>query len=73
MRLCDVARSKEGTWVRVLEDINGPPDGRDFKENDVVLFYHVDGMYSFCRARDGGIVHLKAWTEVELIGKGEVT
>ena len=73
MLLHDIARSTEGTWVRVLEDTNGPPDSPDFEADDVVLFYHVDGMYSYCRNRGGEIVHLKAWTEVEIISKvGEV-
>jgi hypothetical protein len=72
MKLYDIARSSGGTWVRVLEDMNGPPASPDFKADDVVLFYHVDGMYSLCRNRGGELVHLKAWTEVELIGKGEV-
>ena len=33
----------------------------------VLLFDHIDGMYSFCTDRDGGVIHLAAWTEVEVV------
>jgi hypothetical protein len=72
MKLYDVPRTKEGTWVRVLENTEGPPSSPDHKTDDVVLYFHVDGMYSLCRNKGGEMVHLKAWTEVELIGEGEV-
>jgi len=47
--------SKRNIWVREKET------GYEF------LFYHIDGMYSFCKDRDGNIVHPAAWTEVELV------
>ena len=70
MQLYEVPRTTEGTWVRVLEDTDGPVDSPNFQANDLVLFYHVDGMYSLCKARDGSIVHLRAWTEVEVVEDG---
>lgn len=30
-------------------------------------FDHIDGMYSFCTDDNGNIVHLPAWTEVDII------
>lgn len=30
-------------------------------------FHHVDGMYSYCTDDHGNIVHLPAWTEVDII------
>jgi hypothetical protein len=73
MKLYDVPRTECGTWVRVLEDTEGPPVSPDFKADDVVLFYHCDGMFSFCRNRGGESVHLMVGTEVEIIAKvGEV-
>lgn len=29
-------------------------------------FYHVDGMYSFCKTMGGEVVHLAAWEDVEV-------
>jgi hypothetical protein len=29
-------------------------------------FNHVDGMYSHCTDDEGNVVHLAAWTEVEI-------
>ena len=71
MKLYELPRTMKGTWIRVLEDRDGPPSGQGFKKDDVVLFYHIDGAYSLCRNRGGELVHLKAWAEVELIEKGE--
>lgn len=33
----------------------------------VFLFHHVDGMYSYCTDDDGNVVHLAAWTDVEIV------
>lgn len=30
-------------------------------------FSHVDGMYSFCTDDDGKVVHLAAWSDVQLL------
>ena len=65
MKLYEVASSTKGTWVRVLEDVDGPPSAQGFKADDVVLFYRIDGSYSLCRNIGGELVHLQAWAEVE--------
>ena len=45
-----------------------PRDVRIRTEDGIELnFYNVDGMYSFCKTDAGEVVHLVAWTEVELI------
>jgi hypothetical protein len=36
-------------------------------------FYHVDGMYSYCKNMDGEVVHLAAYTPVKVVGKLEET
>lgn len=49
-----------------------PRDVRVRLEDGMELhFYTVDGMYSLCKNDDGGIVHLAAWTEVELVKEQE--
>ena len=48
--------SKRGIWVKPTEFDSEP-----------VLFDHIDGMYSFCTNKRGEVVHLAAWTEVELV------
>ena len=32
-----------------------------------IHFFHIDGMYSFCKTEDGEICHLVAWEEVEIV------
>ena len=56
------------TTVRLLEDDDGPPSSLPLKAGDVVEFDHIDGMYSYC-LKDGKIVHIKAWTQVEIVHK----
>jgi len=38
-------------------------------EGEELNFRSVDGMYSYCTRDNGEVVHLAAWTEVELINK----
>lgn len=53
--------------VRVVTPTQPPPDGIPVLEGEVLLFKHIDGMYSYCINKDGDVVHLKAWSEVELV------
>jgi len=39
-------------------------------EHWILEFHHIDGMYSYCKDKDGNVVHLAAWTEVEVIKEG---
>lgn len=55
--------------VRVIGDAPGPPDAPEVKPNEVVKFYHIDGMYSVCRNEQGQHVYLKAWQEVEVLNE----
>jgi hypothetical protein len=32
-------------------------------------FKSIDGMYSYCKNDKGQVVHLAAWTEVEIVDK----
>lgn len=54
------------TWVKVLKATEPPPGGLSVQEGEVVRFHHTDGMYSYCVNSRGQVVHLKAWTEVEV-------
>ena len=72
VKLYDVPRTERGTWVRVLEDTNGPPSSKPFNEGDLVCFFHIDGMYSYCNDREGNVVHLYAGQEVEIVEPNDV-
>ena len=39
----------------------GLPDGGELN------FSHIDGMYSYCTDDDGKVVHLAAWSDVQLL------
>lgn len=64
MKLYEVPRN---TKVRLLENADLPPEHRGLAQQEVVLFHHVDGMYSYCTNAEGFIVHPAAWTEVEIV------
>ena len=36
-------------------------------QGQVFYFSHLDGMYSYCKDEHGNVVHLAAWTEVEIV------
>lgn len=57
------------TWVRLYEGQGEehPIAHRDFEDDEELFFDHIDGMHSFCIDKDGELVHLKAWAEVEVL------
>lgn len=55
-----------GTRIRVITPEAPPPEGIPIEAKEY-MFCHIDGMYSFCHDDDGNTVHLKAWTEVEIV------
>jgi hypothetical protein len=55
MKLYDVPANSK---VRVVEE------GAD---DEVYNFHNIDGMYSYCTDSKGNVVHLVAWTEVEIV------
>lgn len=63
MKLYEVPNN---TRVKVLHPEAPPPGGIEPEEKEYD-FRHVDGMYSLCYDDDGNAVHLKAWTEVEIV------
>lgn len=65
MKLYDVPRR---SWVRVKEsNPNHPPGSKLIRKNEELFFDHIDGMYSYCKDINGELVHIGAWTEVEVI------
>lgn len=56
---------KKGAKFRVLADSKVPPAHRALEEGEVFTFNHIDGMYSLCFDKNGGMVHVVAWAEVE--------
>ena len=55
------------TMVRVVAHEGAPLDARVVGQGEVVKFHHVDGMYSYCHDKDGNVIHLAAWTDVEIV------
>jgi hypothetical protein len=39
----------------------------------VLLFHHIDGMYSVCTDENGDIYHISASEEVEIVGDKDET
>jgi hypothetical protein len=54
MKLFEVPRYSR---VKVIDD------GKEYN------FKSIDGMYSYCTDDKGSVVHLQAWTEVEIVEK----
>lgn len=55
------------TKVRVVESNRPPPGARPVLVGEEIMFHHIDGMYSYCHDKQGRVVHLAAWTEVEIV------
>lgn len=55
MKLLDLGRSKTGIRI-YAPDIS---DGSKY-----INFFHIDGLYSFCKTEKGGYIHLSAVTEI---------
>lgn len=64
MRLYECPRNVQ---VRVVEEGQTPPDCSSIAEGEIINFHHTDGMYSYCTNQKGEVVHLAAWTEVEIV------
>lgn len=55
-----------GTWFRVVDkEVKVPVAHQEVDVEDTFQFHHIDGMYSYCTDKQGNVVHLAAWTEVE--------
>lgn len=57
MKLYDVPRNSR---IKVKSDI---------QEEQILIFNNIDGMYSHCLDSEGNVVHLAAYTEVEIINE----
>ena len=64
MKLYEVPNN---TRVKILQAEVPPPGGLHIDVGQNVFFHHIDGMYSYCIDNKGNVVHLKAWTEVEIV------
>jgi hypothetical protein len=64
MQLHEVPR---GSKIKVKSDIKVPPGAPEIQEEQILIFNHIDGMYSHCLDLKGNTVHLVAWAEVEII------
>lgn len=57
-----------GAKIKLTEDGAGtPPASKPAKGGAIYKFFNVDGMYSYCEDENGEVVHLAAWTDVEII------
>jgi hypothetical protein len=56
-----------GSKIRVKSDIKVPPGAPEIKEEQILIFNNIDGMYSHCLDLNGNVVHLVAWAEVEIV------
>lgn len=64
MKLYDVPRH---TRIRVTNKESPPPEGLSVENGQELMFNHIDGMYSYCVDDHCNVVHLPAWTEVDIV------
>jgi hypothetical protein len=64
MELYKVPRNSR---IKVVTEDKVPPGAPQIIEGEELNFRSIDGMYSYCTRDNGEVVHLAAWTDVELI------
>ena len=65
MKLYEVPRNSK---IRIIdEDVMSPWGAKSVSTGDVLDFHHIDGMYSYCKDKEGDVVHIAAWTKVEVL------
>ena len=42
-------------------------DSREKEVEEIYTFHHIDGMYSYCKDSAGNVVHLPAWSDIEVV------
>jgi hypothetical protein len=59
---------ERGTWFKIVDkNVKVPVAHQELNAEETFKFDHIDGMYSYCTDKDGNVVHLAAWTEVEAV------
>jgi len=66
MELYNVPRDSR---IKVIVQNKVPPGVPQVIEGEELNFRSIDGMYSYCTRDSGEVVHLAAWTEVEVLKK----
>ena len=66
MELYNVPRNSR---IKVIVEDRVPPNAPQITEGEELNFRSIDGMYSYCTRANGEVVHLAAWTDVEVINK----
>ena len=64
MELHQVPRNSR---IKIVTKDKVPPGAPPVEEGEELNFRSIDGMYSYCTRDNGEVVHLVAWTEVEII------
>ena len=59
----------QNTRIKVVVKDKVPPGAPQINEGEELNFRSIDGMYSYCTRDNGDVVHLAAWTEVEILFK----
>ena len=60
-------QAQNKTWIKLVDDAKAPPGARLTKAREELFFDHLDGMYSFCKDKEGNIVHIPAYQEVDIL------
>jgi len=59
---------RKGDWFKITdEELKVPVAHDDVDLDEKYWFGHIDGMYSYCKDKDGQLCHFAAWTEVEKV------
>jgi len=63
MKLYEIPR---GSFFKLVEDTETPPGGIPSSVGETYFLNSIDGMYSLCLNSKREIVHLAAWSDVEI-------
>lgn len=61
----------KNSLIKLKEELQVPPGAPKLYKDEIIKFYHLDGMYSYCKTLQNELCHLAANADVEYVGKFE--
>jgi len=68
METIELGDVPNNTKIKVMDKkVRVPPFAPPVETGTILNFHHLDGMYSYNTDEDGNVVHIVAWSKVQII------